>query len=303
MRIAACLSGQSRTAAYCKPYLDRFFRGHTVDYFIHAWPQDSHHLPLYRPRALSCAVPADLREKERLVIQSFGQYGCLGRIAMYWGIGEAIRLVPNEGYDLIVRLRPDIIPLTRLNAALRQTETSAISFAYLMQDARDAWQPPGRLLSPADPSLAGYHDHLFFGVPQAMRHFETAYDLIESYCESRAGLRFSPAQFLHYVIAAGVETPKRAPISVHLIDADHARSALSLYAFRPRMETRRARDLEHVARHHPDLLPLFSAEPAAPGAVEEWFERGFVPGIGDQASPHLSKAAQKAARLLHQRSL
>ncbi|WP_337269646.1 hypothetical protein [Oryzifoliimicrobium ureilyticus] len=296
MRIAACLSGMGRTAAYCKPYLDRFFRGHAVDYFIHAWPNDTDHLALYAPKAVSLREPWDIAQKERAVISAFRQYGFIGRIPMYWGISQAIGLVPEEGYDLIVRLRPDVVPLMRLNASLSDVGEGTVSFAYWMQDPMHRWSPPSDFLRVNDETLAGYHDHLFFGRPAAMRHFERAYDLIEDYCASGLGVRFTPAQFMHYLIAASIPNPRRAPISLHLIDEQHAKSALALYEFRPRSERTRPRDLQRVAAYHPDLAPIFAAERPKMAPTEDWFERSWA---GSQGSPNLRGGAKRMAQRIH----
>lgn len=290
LRIAACLSGPGGTAAYCAPYLQRFFRGHRVDYFIHAWPDDAAHVALYEPKAVSRAVPADLQAKERRVAETFRDGSFLDRIRLYWGMSEAIRLVPDSGYDLVVRVRPDLVPLQRLNFTLSSFDPGAVYFSYHMQQPMRSWQSPPMSSVLLDKSLVGYHDGLFFGAPDVMRHFGSAYDLIDAFCEADLGLRFTPAVYLHFLIAAGVPQPLRAPISYHLIDEFNAGRALSLFEFRGEREGQ-----ESAVWSHTSSLPLSSAE--------QFFESGWSGEPRNAASPSVSPSIRRLMARRYQKAL
>lgn len=298
MRIAACLSGMGRTAEYCRPWIERFFKGHDVDYFIHAWPNDTQHLKLFAPKAVSILEPLDLAEKERKVISTFREHCFIRLIPMYWGISEAIRLVPRGRYDLIVRLRPDIVPLNRINATLSDLKEDAVYFAYHMQAQLHAWRPPAVTSGAIDTRLAGFNDLMFFGTEASMRHFENCYDLLDPFCEEGSGLNFQAEMVLHYIIGKSSRPAVRAPISLQLIDEGHAKLPLELYEERAalRATQRREADSEYVRSRHPDLLPLFLKAPAPPSPQLGWFHRCWATG-GEKGenSPALSAAALKVA--------
>jgi hypothetical protein len=275
--------------------LDRFFRGHEVDYFVHAWQNDQHHVDLFNPVAVSNSAPADLLQKERRVISTFREYSFIRLVSMYWGIGECIKLVPREQYDVIVRIRPDIVPLSRINFSLTNFHSDAVFFAYHLQQAQHVWKVPIPPRGVDDPSFAGLNDLLFFGSDSAMRPFENSYDLIDDFCSNGEGFHFEAATLLYYFLSLGTKTFARAPISLHLIDPEHAKSPIVLYEGRSRARPRREADTRYVEENHPDLLELFKKDIPPASAKQTWFYNCWAQGPGGTGSPTLSPAAQRFA--------
>lgn len=303
MRIAACISGHGRTAATCRPYLDRFFRGHEVDWFVHAWPGDDAHIDLYAPKAVSRApLPDEARDKERRAIERFQCYCFIRLIPMYWGISQSISLVPEIGYDLIVRMRPDIVPHQRLNHALTRLEEGAVHFAHHMQDPVWKWRPPEPPYGADRSDLAGFNDLLFYGDPTAMRPFVHSYDWIDAFCAHPYVSKFTATQLLFTFVETHIGRAARAPIWLYLMDETNAARPLVEYDRAvDRASARFATDVAQIKEHWPELGDIASRPPNYT-PLELWFETCWSDDPADP-SPFISPTAQRLAKRSRQRHL
>lgn len=296
MKIACCISGNGRTAGACRPYLDRFFRGHEVDWFVHAWPGDDSHIDLFAPTAVSRApLPDDAREKERRAIERFQSYCFIRLIPMYWGISQSISLVPDTGYNLIVRLRPDVIPHQRLNHALTCLEVGAVHFAQHIQDPVWKWRPPDPPFGATREDLGGFNDLLFYGDPEAMRPFAHSYDWIDAFCAHPYASKFTASQLLFTFVETHIGRAARAPIWLYLMDEDNAARPLVEYQrATERAQARFAADVAQIRDHWPDLGEIASRPPSY-NPQEWWFEMCWSDNPSDP-SPRISPTAQRLAR-------
>lgn len=295
MKIAACLSGNGRTAAYCLPYLKRFFQGHDVDWFVHAWADDCEHVKLYDPVAVSQApLPDSNHALERQILERFQEFCFLRLLPMYWGIGQALSLVPDSGYDLVVRLRPDIIPHQRLNAALGKMEEDSAHFAYHMQDPIRKWRPPYLPAGLPQTAPGGFNDLLFYGSPEAMRPFRHLYDSLSEYCRHPYARHFEAVTVLYSFLEAHAPRVCRAPITHYLIDPSLAHHPLALYDRVDRARPRFASDVQRIRQIHPDLSEISKRYPTY-NAAELWFIQCWSYDPLDP-SPVLSPSVRRMAR-------
>lgn len=296
MKIAACLSGNSRTAVYCRPYIERFFRGHEVDWHVHAWPNDISHLELYEPVSVSLSLPpADLLDKERKAIERFREYCFIRTIPMYWGIKESIGLVDSDKYDLLVRLRPDIVPLQRLEGAMKYFDSEAISFAYHMQVPLRAWSPPQKsaLVNTTD---SAFNDLLFYGRPEKMKAFTKIYDYIDEFCADPEAKHFYAGHIFFRFLKRYTDKQRRVPISLYLINEANTKRPLVAYQQdTDRPKERNASMLEYTAERMPDLVDLMRNSPTLT-PEETWFSKAWAEGPISDCGPIFSASVQRLAQ-------
>jgi len=238
-------------------------------------------------------MPPDLAKKERLTISTFKEYCFIRLIPMYWGVSQSIRLVPKGEYDVIVRIRPDVVPLQRLNASLLRIDNKSVFFAYHMQQAMHAWSKPVPKHNVREPHLAGYNDLLFWGAEGPMRHFENCYDLVEDFCIEKTHSHFTPVNILDFILKCGVREKVRAPVSLYLIDEEHSKMPLASYEERRRAATRRESDTRYVGDHHPDLLEQFLVDIPPLHAREKWYNKCWVEGGAFVGSPQVTPSAKR----------
>jgi hypothetical protein len=274
MKIAVCLSGNYRTFEYCKPYIENFFDGFATDWFVHAWPED---YPAFKDstaiQVCADALPADHSELERRSLQRFQEHCFVRLIPMYWGISQAIALVDERQYDLIVRIRPDVIAHQKFQSALPYLQPDTLGFAYHMQSNMAAWQPP-RAPAGLDPQApSGYNDLLFYGDARTMKRFEKAYDWIGDFIDSPQATHFTASQLLHYFVHQKIGAKAtRGPLSLYLIGPEQAKQPVQAYRKIDRSVPRKVADLAYIREKFPDLAEAM-ARPIAYTPAQAWFEK------------------------------
>jgi hypothetical protein len=273
MKIAACMSGLSRTADYCKAYIDGFLEGHQVDWYVHSWTEQSDFYKNYAPKAVSNAALPDSSENfERKAIERFQEYCYIRLIPMYWGIAQSISLVPDHEYDLIIRLRPDIVPHQKLDEILPYIEMDSINFTYHMRVNLATWKPPIPPHNLPIESPAGFNDLLFFGPPEMMKKFVCSYDYIDDFIQNRNSTHFTASQLLVDFTRSYALKCHRSPLSLYLMDQQQIQQPIENYQERSRAATRYASDLKYIQDKYPDLTHLAMKKPVYTPA-ESWFEK------------------------------
>lgn len=274
MKIAVCLSGNYRTFEYCKPYIDNFFDGFAIDWFIHTWPED---YPALRDRnavkVSAETLPPGHSELERRSLLRFKEHCFVRLIPMYWGISQAIAQVDERQYDLIVRIRPDVIPHQKFESALPYLQPNTLGFAYHMQSNMETWQPPRQPAGLGTQAMAGYNDLLFYGESGVMKLFENAYDWISDFIDSPQATHFTASQLLHYFVHQKINAKvTRGPLSLYLIGDEQAKQPVQAYRKIDRSVPRRTADMAYIRGKFPDLADLM-ARPIAYTPAQAWFEK------------------------------
>lgn len=273
MKIAACISGLSRTASYCKPYIEGFFEGHEVDWYIHSWAEQQDYSQIYECHAFSySALPESAQNIERMALERFKEYCFIRLIPMYWGISQSISLVPDNEYDLIFRLRPDIVPHQKLNDILPFIDMDSVNFSYHMQTNLASWTPPVPHPSLPMNSPAGYNDLLFFGPPKLMKNFIKSYEHIPNFIQDINNTHFTATQLLLNFTSYKNLTCHRSPLSLYLMDERQIQQPIENYQERSRAATRYSMDLKNIQDKFPDLVHFALKKPVYTPA-ESWLEK------------------------------
>ena len=175
IRVAVCLSGDTRSFIHCIPQMKRFLSGYDVTFFCHGWQSDfdkGHVNDLDNVHTLIENRP-DFSILERASIHAFGFNG-LGEglkiprfspniLPMWYGIKRAYECIESNGFqpsnfDLICRCRYDNFFLGKLSQINKMPRENEI------------------IIDPNYDGYGGYGDQFAIGKPEAMKKYFFLYD-------------------------------------------------------------------------------------------------------------------------------
>lgn len=179
LKIAVCLSGQPRSMVHCLDSLQRFFYGHDVSFFCHAWTgqADSASLSPLGNVFISESESPDTFEFEHLAIKQYGlkdfgkgikvPYVSPNVFPMWYGVQQAYLSLQNhevnpESFDLICRMRYD-------NFWIGQFDSEDLKFTDNMLLIDRNYNEHG-----------GYGDQFAIGTPAAMAKYLNIYNWLTS---------------------------------------------------------------------------------------------------------------------------
>lgn len=192
LKIAVCLSGDTRSFKHCSKQLQRFFSGYDITFFCHGWESDFENKHVEDLKNVYTCIESRpvLTELERTSIQSFGfkKFGSGLKVPfmspnifpMWFGVKRAYQSIEEHGFknsdfDLICRGRYDNFFLGQLAQLQAIPNNNEI------------------IIDPNYDGYGGYGDQFAIGSPDTMKKYCTLFDwLPKSFKQYQGDQRFFP---------------------------------------------------------------------------------------------------------------
>ncbi|CAA0117077.1 Uncharacterised protein [BD1-7 clade bacterium] len=187
LKIAICMSGETRSFGNTAASILRFFNGHDVRIFAHHWSDDPMQAPIDIDDLTWVSEDRpDFSALERASITAFGMKGYKNGVKiplfspnlfpMWYGVKQAFNSIPMPNdFDLIVRCRYDDLLIGHANLLSQLPTSNEV------------------IIDPAYNGYGGYGDQFSIGTPSAMRRYCHLFDWLPQAIEQHAGTeRFFP---------------------------------------------------------------------------------------------------------------
>lgn len=221
VKVAVCLSGDTRSFSHCIPQLQRFFSGYDITFFCHGWKADFDNNQISSLNNAYTLIEdrPDFSQLERSSIKAFGfkKFGELFKIPflspnifpMWYGVKRAFDSIEEHGFsaanfDLICRCRYDNFFLGQLAQLELPLEPNQI------------------IIDPNYDGYGGYGDQFAIGKPQVMKKYFALYDWLPAAFKKYAGdNRFFPEVIIkkYLVDDSGIEI-KQTDFGLRLLRND-----------------------------------------------------------------------------------